>query len=602
MALAPDPDADSAPAPRWRLLAGYIRPHRATLAVALVLGFAGTAAELISPLVTRAVLEGLETDASMLGPVLLLVGVLVVGNAIGYVQTVMLGTMAERIIRGARRTMLGRLLGARTDKLAGSTGGEMVSRVTSDTTLIREATTSSLVYLVNGAISLVGSLVLMAYLDVPLLLVTLAVIVTGVALAAALMPQLARLQQQVQAELGDLGGRLDGVSRALRTVKAGRAEARELQRLGHHVDEAARLGTKAVKLEAAAWTLTGVAINLVVLVVLGFGAYRVSTGALDVPTLVAYLLYVFGLMWPVMMITMGLTSLQSGLAAAARIEEVVSLPQEQDAPDASDSPVGASHDAPVITLDAVSVRYRPDGPLALDGVSLQVPRRGHTALVGPSGAGKTTVLSLLLKFLHPVDGQVTLDGAPYDAWTADAVRSRIGYVEQDTPLVPGTVRDNVTHAAPDADEATAWRALEAVRLAETVRALPDGLDTEISATRLSGGERQRIAVARALVQRPEVVLLDEATAQLDALTESAVAEGVRELAREGAVVSIAHRLSTVMDADRIVLLDAGRVRAVGTHEELLADELYAGLVAALRIGPVTRPVTEPEGVQSESVA
>lgn len=602
MVLAPDPDGDASPAPRWRLLAGYIRPHRATLAVALVLGFAGTAAELISPLVTRAVLEGLETDASMLGPVLLLVGVLVVGNAIGYVQTVMLGTMAERIIRGARRTMLGRLLGARTDKLAGSTGGEMVSRVTSDTTLIREATTSSLVYLVNGAISLVGSLVLMAYLDVPLLLVTLAVIVTGVALAAALMPQLARLQQQVQAELGDLGGRLDGVSRALRTVKAGRAEARELQRLGHHVDEAARLGTKAVKLEAAAWTLTGVAINLVVLVVLGFGAYRVSTGALDVPTLVAYLLYVFGLMWPVMMITMGLTSLQLGLAAAARIEEVVSLPQEQDAPDASDSPVGASHDAPVITLDAVSVRYRPDGPLALDGVSLQVPRRGHTALVGPSGAGKTTVLSLLLKFLHPVDGQVTLDGAPYDAWTADAVRSRIGYVEQDTPLVPGTVRDNVTHAAPDADEATAWRALEAVRLAETVRALPDGLDTEISATRLSGGERQRIAVARALVQRPEVVLLDEATAQLDALTESAVAEGVRELAREGAVVSIAHRLSTVMDADRIVLLDAGRVRAVGTHEELLADELYAGLVAALRIGPVTRPVTEPEGVQSESVA
>jgi ATP-binding cassette subfamily B protein len=514
----------------------------------------------------------------------------------------MLGTMAERIIRGARRTMLGRLLGARTDQLVGRTGGEMVSRVTSDTTLIREATTSSLVYLVNGAISLVGSLVLMAYLDVPLLLVTLAVVATGVGLASALMPRLARLQQQVQAELGDLGGRLDGVSRALRTVKAGRAEARELQRLGHHVDEAARLGIRAVKLEAAAWTLTGLAINLVVLVVLGFGAYRVSTGALDVPTLVAYLLYVFGLMWPVMMITMGLTSLQSGLAAAARIEEVVSLPQEQDAPHASGSPAAANDAAAVITLEEVSVRYRPDGPLALDRVSLHVPRRGHTALVGPSGAGKTTVLSLLLKFLHPVDGQITLDGAPYDAWTAAAVRARIGYVEQDTPLVPGTVRDNVTHAAPAAEEASVWRALEAVRLAETVRALPEGLDTEISATRLSGGERQRIAVARALVQRPEVVLLDEATAQLDALTESAVAEGVRELATDGAVVSIAHRLSTVMDADRIVLLDGGRVRAVGTHDELLADELYAGLVAALRIGPTVQPDSTLEDAQPEPVA
>ena len=602
MALTPAAGVGLPPTPRWRLLAGYVRPHRATMALALVLGLVGTAAELISPLVTREVLEGLDTDASMLGPVLVLVVVLVVGNAIGYIQTVMLGTMAERIIRGARRTMLGRLLGARTDQLSGSTGGEMVSRVTSDTTLIREAATSSLVYLVNGAISLVGSLVLMAYLDVPLLSVTLAVIVAGVALAAALMPQLARLQQQVQAELGSLGGRLDGVSRALRTVKAGRAEARELQRLGHHVDEAARLGVRAVKLEAAAWTLTGVAINLVVLVVLGFGAYRVSTGALDVPTLVAYLLYVFGLMWPVMMITMGLTSLQPGLAAAARIEEVVSLPQEQDEPHASGDPAGARHDVPLITLDGVSVRYRPDGPLALDGVSLQIPRRGHTALVGPSGAGKTTVLSLLLKFLHPADGQVTLDGAPYDAWTADAVRARIGYVEQDTPLVPGTVRDNLLHAAPDAGEAAVWQALEAVRLADTVRALPGGLDAEISSTRLSGGERQRIAVARALVQRPEVVLLDEATAQLDALTESAVAEGVRELARDGAVVSIAHRLSTVIDADRIVLLDGGRVRVVGTHEELLRDELYAGLVAALRIGPVTRSVVEPDDAQPEPVA
>ncbi|WP_019143651.1 ABC transporter ATP-binding protein [Aeromicrobium massiliense] len=577
--------------PRWRLLAGYVRPHRATLIVSILLGFAATAAELVGPLVTRSVLEGLESGASLAGPVLLLVVVLVVGNAIGYVQTVMLGTMAEQVIRGARRTMLGRLLGARPDVLIGRTGGEMVSRVTSDTTLIREATTSSLVYLVNGAVSLVGSLVLMAYLDLPLLVATVLVVVTGMVLAGSLMPLMARLQQESQAELGHLGARLDGVGRALRTVKASRAEQRELERLGRHVDEAAALGVRVVRLEAVAWTLTGIAVNLVVLVVLGFGAYRVSAGALDVPTLVAFLLYVFGLMWPVMMVTMGLTSLQSGLAAAARIDEVVSLPQEVDPPTASAEPAGTDPDGPVLALEDVTVRYRPDGPFALDGVSLTIPRRGHTALVGPSGAGKTTVLSLLLKLLHPVRGRVLLDGVPYDGWTAHAVRGRLGYVEQDTPLVPGSVRDNVVHAAPEADDAAVWAALEAVHLADTVRALPSGIDTEVDATRLSGGERQRLAVARALVWRPEVVLLDEATAQLDALTESAVAEGVRRLARDGAVVSVAHRLSTVMDADRIVLLEAGRVRAVGRHEDLLSDELYAGLVAALRIGPV---VTAPE--------
>jgi ATP-binding cassette subfamily B protein len=344
---------------------------------------------------------------------------------------------------------------------------------------------------------------------------------------------------------------------------------------------------RAIRVEAAAWTLTGVAINLVVLAVLGFGAYRVSAGALDVPTLVAFLLYVFGLMWPVMMLTMSVTSLQSGLAAAARIEEVTSLPQETDAPGASAAPPGVRIDeGSVLVVDDVHFRYGPEGPAALAGVAFEVPRRGHTALIGPSGAGKTTVLSLLLKFLHPAEGRVLLDGVPYDAWTADAVRRRIGYVEQDTPIVPGTVRENIVHARPDADDACVWDALETVRLADKVRSLPRGLGTEVAAGQLSGGERQRVGIARALVARPEVLLLDEATAQLDALTEAAVTAGVRELAATGAVVSIAHRLSTVMDADHIVVLDAGRVRAAGRHSELLAtDELYADLIAALRIGP-----------------
>ncbi|MEP7763055.1 ABC transporter ATP-binding protein [Sanguibacter sp. 25GB23B1] len=587
VATTPDATGPSDAPPRWRLLMAYVRPHRVTFAVATALGLVATATELISPLVTRSVLEGLETGESLTGPVTLLVCVLVVGTAIGYVQTVLLGTMAERIVRGARRAMLGRVLGARSDAMSGRTGGEMVSRVTSDTTLIREAATSSLAYLVNGAVSLVGTLVLMAYLDLVLLAATVVVIAVGAALAMALMPMLARLQQEVQEELGQLGGRLDGVARALRTVKASRAEPRELDRLGGHVDRAAQLGVRAVRIEAAAWTLTGVAINLVVLVVLGFGAYRVTTGALDVPTLVAFLLYVFGLMWPVMMLTMSVTSLQSGLAAAVRIEEVTSLPQETDAPGASAAPLGGLSDAgPVLVVDDVHFRYGPEGPAALSGVTFDVPRRGHTALIGPSGAGKTTVLSLLLKFLHPAEGQVLLDGAPYRVWTSDAVRRRIGYVEQDTPIVPGTVRENIVHAAPDADDARVWDALETVRLADKVRTLPEGLDTEVTAGQLSGGERQRVAIARALVARPDVLLLDEATAQLDALTEAAVTAGIRELAGAGAVVSIAHRLSTVMDADQIVVLDAGRVRATGTHTELLAsDELYADLVAALRIGP-----------------
>jgi ATP-binding cassette subfamily B protein len=588
MAVAAQGSRDSVPgaaeAP-WRQLLGYTRPHRVLLAVATTLGLLGTAAELVSPLVTRTVLERLGTTESMLGPVLLLVAVLVVGDLIGYVQTVLLGQMAEQVVRSTRMRMLRSLLGAQVEPLSGRTGGEMVSRVTSDTTLVREAATSSLVYLVNGAVSLVGTLALMAYLDVVLLGVSLGVLVVAAGLTTVLMPRLARLQQEVQEHLGRLGARLDGLVRALRTVKAARAEERELEHLGGHVDAAARLGVRAVRLEAFAWTIAGTAVNLVVLIVLGFGAWRVSSGAIDVPTLVAFLLYVFGLMWPVMMLTMSVTSLQSGIAAAARIEQVVGLPQEQDRVGALDR--GAvTTDGAVLALRDVRFRYGPDGPFALDGVDLEVAARGHTAIVGPSGAGKTTVLSLLLKFLHPESGQIWLDGVPYDAWTTDSVRRRIGYVEQDTPVVPGTVRENLALASPAVDDDALWSALDTVRLSDRVRALPEGIDTEILAGQLSGGERQRIAIARALVSRPAVLLLDEATAQLDGLTEAAVAEGIRRLAEGGAVVTIAHRLSTVIDADRIIVLDRGRVRAIGTHDTLLGrDELYTDLISALRIGP-----------------
>lgn len=169
-------------------------------------------------------------------------------------------------------------------------------------------------------------------------------------------------------------------------------------------------------------------------------------------------------------------------------------------------------------------------------------------------------------------------------WTIDEIRSRIAYVEQDTPIVPGTLRENLAYAAPGATDAEILAAVDALRLAERVAVLPEGLDTEVSASQLSGGERQRVAVARALVARPDILLLDEATAQLDGLTEAALASAIRDAASTGAVVTIAHRLSTVMDADQIVLLESGHVRAVGRHEELLEmDELYRELVAALRM-------------------
>ncbi|NGO72387.1 ABC transporter ATP-binding protein, partial [Streptomyces boncukensis] len=249
--------------------------------------------------------------------------------------------------------------------------------------------------------------------------------------------------------------------------------------------------------------------------------------------------------------------------------------------------------APVLELRNVTAAYGPDAEPAVRDVELAVPRRGHTAIVGPSGAGKTTLFSLVLRFLEPTHGELLLDGRPYRDHTHDEVRARLAYVEQDTPLLPGTIRDNLLLSRPGATDGELHRVLREVQLAERVEAPDEGLDAPLSGATVSGGERQRIALARALLQSPDVLLLDEATAQLDGLTEAAVHRCISARATSGAVVTIAHRLSTVIDADTIVVMEAGRVRTRGSHAELLAtDALYGELVEALRISSNAEPTAE----------
>ncbi|MFE0748072.1 ABC transporter ATP-binding protein [Gordonia sp. NPDC058843] len=565
------------------ILWSYMRPYRGLLALGVVLGLLGTAAELATPLVTKWVLDGLAVSESLAAPITVLAVLLVAGSVIGLIQTIMLGTLAERIILATRTGLIGHLLRVEVPELSRRPSGEMVARVTSDTLLIREATTSSIVNGVNGFVGMVGALALMAFLDLPLFATTMAVVIMVGIAAALLMPGLAKAQQDAQAEIGFLGGRLEGILRSIRTVKASRAEARESDRIGEFAHRSARKGIRAVRIEAWAWTITGAGINLAVMVVLAFGAWRVADGSMTVSTLIAFLLYGFQLMMPVSLLTMSVTALQSGLAAAARISEISELRTESDA-SVTGYAAPVDRTAAALELRDVVFRYAPDAPAALNGIDLTIPRRGHTAIVGPSGAGKTTIFSLFLKFLRPDRGEIVLDGRPLDQWTLNDLRARIAYVEQDTPLVPGTVRDNLVYAAPAASDDEVWRALAAVRMDDRVRSMPDGLLTDVTTSTLSGGERQRIALARALVVDPELLLLDEVTAQLDGLTEASVAEGIRRQATRGAVVTIAHRLSTIMDADQIVVLEAGRVRAVGNHRSLLAtDELYRELVAAMRI-------------------
>ncbi|MCI3246567.1 ABC transporter ATP-binding protein [Streptomyces spinosisporus] len=566
--------------PAWRLLLDYVRPHRWTLLAGAVLSLVTGATGLLLPLVARELIENLSHDRAITGALLLMSALVVANAALGALGSYVLRRTAESVVLGARRALSSYLLRLRITAVDRSEPGDLMARITSDTTLLREVTTDSLVGLGTGGLTLVATVVMMGLVDPVLLLVTLAVILGAGTVLGVIVPRINRASRQAQDAVGVMGASLERILGALRTVKASGAEHREERTLHEAAEESWRQSVRAAKWSAAAGNTAGLAMQVAFITVLAVGGARVATGAIEVGTLVAFLLYVFYLMSPIQQVVGAITQYQTGSAALARIQEALSLPSEPVAEPAPLPSTGAEPAA--LAFEEVRFRYAEDLPYVHHGVTFAVPARGITAFVGPSGAGKTTVFSLIERFYDPGSGVITLDGRDLQDWELPQLRSAIGYVEQDAPVLSGSLRDNLLLGNPEADEDALARVVKTTRLDGLVARLPAGLDTLVGhrGTRLSGGERQRVAIARALLRRPRLLLLDEATSQLDAVNEAALRDTVADVARATTVLVVAHRLSTVTTADRIVVMDAGRVRAVGTHQELVAaDPLYAELAA-----------------------
>lgn len=563
-----------------RALLGHLRPQRTRMLAGVLLGLLGSLMGLAQPLAAKHVMDDMGRGQVAAGPVVALSALVVAGGVLAGLGHYVLDRSAEAVVCAARRRLTDHLLRLRVPVVERTEPGDLIARATSDTALLRQSAPQAVSAAVTGTLITVATVVMMGLLDAVLLGVTLAVIAFVGVVVAVVSPRIGRATRHTQESVGRIGAALERALGAFRTLKASGAEQREAAVLHRAAEHARRTGVRAAAWEAVSATVSAVVVQICFLVVLGVGGARVTSGAIGVSTLVAFLLYLFALAPRIGQLVDGVGQFQIGSAAAARIREVEELEVEDVGAPAVAAPPGQEALPATVTFHEVRFAYRPGLPDVHRRVSFTVPGCGLTAFVGPSGAGKTTAFSLIERFYEPDAGRVSLDGKDVREWPLAELRANIGYVEQDSPVLAGTLRDNLTLGVGEATADQLRRVLRLARLEGVADRLPQGLDTHVGhrGCRLSGGERQRVAIARALLRRPRLLLLDEATSQLDAANEAALRDTVADAARTTTVLVVAHRLSTVITADRIVVMEAGCVRAVGTHAQLLAgDSLYREL-------------------------
>ena len=581
------------PAPRLTLRRGagilrdHVRESRAALIAVVVLSIIGAVASLVQPVLVNGVIEAVGAGDALAPFIVGLVAVVLLSSVVGAVQQYLLGRTAETMVRSLRHALLDRLLRLPTSAYGRHRMGDLVSRVGADTDSVRAALTGGIVDAVGGVLVIVGSAAAMIWLDPLLFVVALGVLAGAIVTVVAASGKIQELSRRVRESTGAMSSGVERALSALTTVRAAGATDSEAAALKDDADRAWRASLRSVRLEAILWPMSGLAVQVAFLVVLGLGGARVAAGELSVANLVAFLMFLFMLMMPVGQLFGAITSVAEALGALARIDEVMS----EDPEDAADSPVpGARPDlsgaVPAVEFDGVvfahddaEQRPTPNRPV-LDGVSFVADAGRTTALVGPSGAGKSTILALIERLHDPRRGVVRVGGADVRDLDRSNLRRHIAYVEQSVPVLAGTIRANLTLGLADVPDDRCRSALASVRLLDRIDAHGNGLDATLGdrGIGLSGGERQRLAIARALLSDRPLLLLDEPTASLDSRNERALQAAIDTASRSRTVIIVAHRLATVAGADRIVVVDEGRVRATGTHRELMeSSDLYRDL-------------------------
>jgi ATP-binding cassette subfamily B protein len=562
-----------------RILAPYIYPYRWQLAAACgALLMISIAMLSLGRGLAFIVDEGLSGDnPAFLSTTIIVTLAIAIVLAIGsYFRASLINQLGERVIGDIRLALFRHILSLSSNWFEVARPGDILSRLTTDTSIIQTVLGSSLSMAVRNIILLVGGLVLVI-ISSPKMSFVLAVLVPLIVFPLVLLARnLRQASKTAQEKIADLAVLAEESVSGIRSVHAFSQELFIESKFKNLTDEAVFAAKTRARLRGL---LSGLVIFLVIAGIgclLWIGGKDLQQGAITAGELTSFVFYAFLVAASVGALSELGGEIQRALGALERITDIFNINPEFVPP--KQEMQSSTTPSPDIIFDNVSFNYgsRPDWPV-LENINFSIRMGEHVALVGPSGAGKSTILHLLLRFYMPLKGQIRIGNMPINQMTNNTLRSQLGLVPQDVALFSQTIKENISFGSPNADFGEIQHAAIQAEAHQFISELPEGYDTMVGekGVRLSGGQRQRIAIARSILRKPSIMLLDEATSALDSKSEALVQKAIRKLCRDKTSIVIAHRLSTVIDADRIFVMDRGGIVAEGSHENLLAQsDLY----------------------------
>ncbi|MDQ0929399.1 ATP-binding cassette subfamily B protein AbcA/BmrA [Bacillus atrophaeus] len=548
------------------------KPSYGKLAFALTLSIVTTLVSLLIPLLTKQLVDGFSMSSLSGGQIGLIVLVFVIQAGLSAYATYALNYSGQKIISGLRDLLWKKLIKLPVSYFDTKASGETISRVTNDTMVVKELITNHISGFITGIISVIGSITILFIMNWKLTLLVLIVVPLAALILVPIGRKMFTISRETQDETARFTGLLNQILPEIRLVKSSNAEDVEYRRGKAGISSLFRLGLREAKVQSLVGPLITLVLMAALVAVIGYGGMQVSSGELTAGSLVAFILYLFQIIMPMGQITAFFTQLQKSIGATERMIEILAEIEEDTV---TGKQIENAHQP--IRLEDVSFGYKQD-QLILKNISATIEAGKVTAIVGPSGGGKTTLFKLLERFYDPTEGTIRLGDDPIDSYSLESWRQQIGYVSQESPLMSGTIRDNICYGLErEVTDAEIEKAAEMAYALNFIKELPDMIDTEVGerGIMLSGGQRQRIAIARALLRDPSILMLDEATSSLDSQSEKSVQQALDVLMAGRTTIVIAHRLSTVVDADQLLFIEQGEITGRGTHHELMdSHDLY----------------------------